>query len=279
MTQTNDLGTFLKHRRAAVSPADHGISVRGGRRVSGLRREEIAHLAGVSVAYYTRLEQGSSTNASEQVLEALAKVLMLDEPERAHLKDLNGARPAVKLRRPKAESAPEPMLDLLAAMPQVPALLLGRRNDILAWNQLGHQLLGCHLDFDAPLNPATRPSTTRMLFLDSQTRAQEGQWEHYAGTHVAFLRMLSGRYPEDRDLAELIGELMMRSSEFAEFWASTKVRECSFGQRILHHPQAGTIELTYHVLSQPAFPDYRVEFYTTEADSPSRLAINTLSGH
>ncbi|MGQ3383536.1 helix-turn-helix transcriptional regulator [Glutamicibacter sp. TV12E] len=276
--QSNDLGSFLKHRRATVSPADHGISVRDGRRVAGLRREEVAHLAGLSVAYYTRLEQGTSTNASDQVIQALAAVLLLDDDERAHLKDLNGVRATVKLRRPKAESAPGPMLDLLAAMPQVPALLLGRRNDILAWNHLGHQLLGSHLDFQAPQNPQTRPSTTRMLFLDPQIRAQEGQWEHYAGTHVAFLRMLSGRYPEDRDLAELIGELTMHSREFAEFWASSKVRECTYGQRIVHHPQVGTIELTYHVLSQPALPEYRIEFYTTEADSPSRAAVEKLAG-
>lgn len=256
---------------------EHGISVRGARRVAGLRREEVAHLAGVSVAYYTRLEQGTSINASVQVMDALARVLLLDEAERVHLLDLNSARSTVKLRRPKAENAPAPMLDLLAAMPQVPALLLGRRNDILAWNRLGHRLLGSHLEFEALNDPQTRPSTTRMLFLDPRTRAQEADWEHYAGTHVAFLRMLSGRYPQDRELAELIGELSMRSTEFAEFWASAKVRECTYGQRALHHEQAGTIELTYHVLSQPALPDYRIEFYTTEELSPSRAALERLA--
>lgn len=248
----------------------------GVRRVPGLRREEVAHLAGVSIAYYTRLEQGTSTNASEHVLAALARVLLLDEAETAHLFDLNGPRSHPR-RRPPAEHAPAPVLDLLAAMPRVPALLLGRRNDVLAWNPLGHRLIAGHLDFDAPTDSARRPSTTRMLFLDPHAQAQEADWEHYARTHVAYLRMISGRHPDDRLLAELIGELTMRSADFARFWASGDVRKCTFGQRTMRHPEVGSLDLDYQVLTQPAFPDYRIEFYTARRQSPSHNALRLLA--
>lgn len=275
--EQSELGAFLRNRRAGVAPERHEISSRGSRRVPGLRREEVAHLAGVSVAYYTRLEQGTSTQASDQVLQAIARVLLLDEDATTHLFDLNRARTPPKRRRPRTEHAPAALVDLMEAMPQVPALLLGRRNDILAWNALGHRLLGDHLDRDAPQDPARRPSTTRMLFLDPHVRAQEGDWEHYARTHVAYLRMLSGRHPEDRVLAELIGELTMHSRDFARFWADGSVRECTYGQRTLHHPQVGPLELTYQVMSQPAFPDFRVEFYTTESGSGSHDALQLLA--
>lgn len=240
--------------------------------MSGLRREEVAHLAGVSIAYYTRLEQGASVNASHQVLTALARVLLLDEAETAHLFDLSRPRPR-RPRRSPPEQAPASVVDLLQAMPQVPALLLGRRNDVLAWNGLGHRLLASHLDVDAPSDPARRPSTTRMLFCDPHTRAQEADWEHHARTHVAYLRMVSGRHPDDRLLAELIGELTMRSPDFARFWASGSVRECAFGQRALRHPEVGELTLDYHVLSWPAMPDHRIEFYTAPPGAPSHDAL------
>lgn len=278
MVEPSELGAFLRNRRGRVAPEQHGITTHAARRVPGLRREEVAHLAGVSVAYYTRLEQGSSANASEQVLAAIARVLMLDEDETMHLFDLNRPRTSMLRKRlPKAEHAPAPIQDLLDAMPQVPALLLGRRNDILAWNDLGHRLIGSHLHPDAPRDPTQRPSTTRMLFLDRHTRAQECDWEHYARTHVAYLRMLSGRHPDDRILAELIGELTMHSPDFARFWSSGNVRECTYGQRTLNHPEVGRLDLTYHVLSQPALPDCRVEFYTAAPDSPARDALDLLA--
>lgn len=278
MAAVSELGAYLKHRRASISPELYDIPVHTGRRVAGLRREEVAHLTGVSVAYYTRLEQGTSTNASEQVLNALARVLLLDDDETAHLFDLGRSAPRRRPRRPQAEHAPVAMTELIMATPNVPALVLGRRNDVLAWNPLGHRLLAGHLDADSPQSAATRPSATRMLFLDPHTRAQEADWEHYAKTHVAYLRMVSGRYPDDALLTELIGELTINSPEFARFWASGNVRECTMGQRTLNHPEVGRIELSYQVLTQPLTPDIRVEFYTTSADGAGRDALTLLAG-
>ncbi|WP_096455086.1 helix-turn-helix transcriptional regulator [Corynebacterium suranareeae] len=277
MAETSELGAFLKHRRAHVSPEHYNIPVNSNRRVKGLRREEVAHLAGVSVAYYTRLEQGSSTNASTQVLDALARILLLDDDERVHLRNLSHVSPSRRLRRPQAEVAPEYMVELINSMPDVPALILGRRNDILAWNKLGHRLIAGHLDFDGPQNSKQKPSTTRMLFLDSQTKAQEAEWEHYAKTHVAYLRMISGRYPDDALLAELIGELTIHSPEFARFWSSGNVQECTAGTRMLEHPEVGQITLNYQVLSQSSIPDIRIEFYTSVPNTPHSDALARLS--
>ncbi|MFB6988980.1 helix-turn-helix transcriptional regulator [Streptomyces sp. NPDC056304] len=276
MKMRTELGEFLRSRRARITPDRHGLPAGRARRVPGLRREETARLAGISPAYYTRLEQGAGVNASDQVLGAIARVLLLDATETAHLFDLARPAPAAKRRRPPVERAPKPVLDLLDSMPQVPAVLLGRRNDVLGWNQLAHRLLAGHLDFDAPADPATRPSATRMLFLDARTRAMEADWEHYARTHVAYLRMLSGRRPDDRALAELIGELTIRSAEFATMWASGNVRECTYGDRTLHHPEVGTLTVTYHAMNQPAMPDHRIEFYTAEPGSPSSDALGLL---
>ncbi|MEB4616350.1 helix-turn-helix transcriptional regulator [Leucobacter sp. M11] len=277
MAEPSQLGAYLTQRRASVSPEHYDIPVHPGRRVAGLRREELAHLTGVSVAYYTRLEQGTSVNASEQVLSALARVLLLDADETAHLFNLSRSATKPRNRRPHREQASASMRELIAAMPEVPALVLGRRNDVLAWNPLGHRLIASHLDVGSPETPAQRPSTTRMLFLDPHARAQEADWEHYAKTHVAYLRMVSGRYPDDALLTELIGELTINSPEFARFWASGNVRECTEGQRALEHPEVGRIELTYQVLTQPRTPDLRIEFYTTEAGSPSRDALALLA--
>ncbi|MGB9378130.1 MAG: helix-turn-helix domain-containing protein, partial [Mycobacteriales bacterium] len=162
----NDLGDFLRSRRDAVTPEDAGIPYWGQRRVPGLRREELAQIAGISVNYYTRLEQGQSTNASDAIINALARALNLDEAERAHLDELARPGPA-KRRRATRSEAPNPgAVTLLKSMPTVPALLLGRRNDILAWNPLGHALLAGHLEFTAPEGPSTRPNQLRLLFLD-----------------------------------------------------------------------------------------------------------------
>ncbi|MEU3651386.1 helix-turn-helix transcriptional regulator [Streptomyces sp. NPDC032161] len=277
MKVRTELGEFLRDRRARITPEQLGLPTGRARRVPGLRREEIARLAGISPAYYTRLEQGTGTNASDQVLGALARVLMLDTTESAHLFDLARPAPSGGLRPPPAEHAPEPVHGLLNAMPQVPAVLLGRRNDVLGWNRLGHRLLAGHLDFDAPADPVTRPSASRMLFLDTRTRAMEADWEHYARTHVAYLRRLSGRHPGDRRLADLIGELTARSTEFAAMWARGDVRECTYGDRTLRHPEVGTLTVTYQVMNQPALPDCRIEFYTVEPGTPSSDALVRLA--
>ncbi|MEU0569796.1 helix-turn-helix transcriptional regulator [Nonomuraea sp. NPDC005983] len=263
MRANGELGDFLRRRRATVTPADLDLPAPAGqRRVAGLRREELAGLAGISVAYYIRLEQGRSTNASDQVLGAIARVLLVDDAQRAHLFDLARKPGRSARRRPHVERAHPRTVELLSALDHLPAVLLGRRNDVLAWNRLGHALLAGHLPFAAPRDPATRPSMSRMLFLDEHTRELEHDWEHYAKTHVGYLRLISGRHSDDRALAELIGELTMKSPEFAALWAGGDVRECTFGSRVLNHPKVGTLDVTYQVWLQPDQPDHRLEIYT-----------------
>ncbi|MGW1145856.1 helix-turn-helix domain-containing protein [Streptomyces sp. NPDC002454] len=274
-----DLGQFLHSRRARTTPVNAGlVPPPGRRRVPGLRREELARLAGVSVAYYTRLEQGHSRNASDSVLDGLARALRLDETERAHLYDLARA-PRRATRRPAPPEVPHPRtLALLDALPGLPAVLLGRRNDVLAWNPPGHALLAGHLDPEAPEDPARRPSLTRMLFLDPRSREREADWEAHARTHVGHLRLVAGRHPDDPELAALIGELAMKSPEFTALWAVGHVRDCTFGSRRLNHPGAGPLELTYQVWLQPDSPDCRLEVYTAEPGTPSADALALLTG-
>ncbi len=192
--------------------------------VPGLRREELAQIAGISVNYYTRLEQGQSSNASDAIIEALARALDLDDDERVHLYELARPVPARRKRVTRAEVAVPGALALLASMPSVGALLLGRRNDVLAWNPLGHALVAGHLAFTDPDDPATRPNQMRLLFLDSHTRELHRDWAEEAASAVASLRFVAGQYPDDRALAELVGELSMNSREFARLWAKHDVR-------------------------------------------------------
>ncbi|MGI5493464.1 helix-turn-helix domain-containing protein [Microtetraspora malaysiensis] len=277
MGGSGELGEFLRRRRAAVTPADLDLHAPAGRRrVTGLRREELAGLAGISVAYYTRLEQGHVANASDQVLGALARALLLDDAQRAHLFDLARRPRRPTRRRPRVELAHPRTLELLSALDHLPAVLLGRRNDVLAWNRMGHALLAGHVPFDAPGDPATRPSMSRMLFLDARTRELERDWEHYARTHVGYLRLVSGRHGDDPALAELIGELAMKSPEFAAMWAGGDVRECTFGSRTLNHPGVGPAEVTYQVWLQPDQPDHRLEIYTPGPDPAAAAAFAAL---
>ncbi|MFK4495698.1 helix-turn-helix domain-containing protein [Dermacoccus nishinomiyaensis] len=237
----NELGDFLRSRRGAVTPDRAGITVWGTRRVPGLRREELAQIAGISANYYTRLEQGQSTNASDAIIDALARALNLDDAERAHLFELARPTPAKRRRTARAEIPNGGALVLLTSMPTVPALLLGRRNDILAWNQLGHVLVAGHLPFAAPEDPATRPNQLRLLFLDPHTRELHRDWADEAARAVASLRYVAAQYPDDRLLAELVGDLSMNSPDFARLWAKHDVRLCSSGTKHLHHPQVGEL--------------------------------------
>jgi transcriptional regulator with XRE-family HTH domain len=273
---TNELGDFLRTRRAAVTPEQVGITNWGTRRVPGLRREELAQLAGVSINYYTRLEQGQSSNASDAIIEALARALQLDDAERAHLFAL--ARPAAaKRRRPSRPETPSPgAVRLLESMPGVPALLLGRRNDVLAWNRLGHALLAGHLDREAPATPDTRPNLMRLLFLDPHTRDLHRHWAEEAAVAVASLRYTAAHYPDDRLLAELIGDLSMHSPEFAKLWAKHDVRLCASGTKRLHHPEIGDVDLHYEVLQLPDSNGQRLLTHTAEPGSASADALSLL---
>ncbi len=258
------LGAFLTRRRDRVTPAQIGL--RPGltaRRVPGLRREELAQLAGVSAGYYTRLEQGQAETASEQVLDAVARVLRLDRIEIVHLHNLSRQPTAAGFSEPPPEVPHRRVLALLRSLGEAtPAVVLGRRGDVLAWNRSGHSLIAEHVDFDAPQDPANRPSVPRRFFLDPLTRELYGNWSELARVHVAYLRLTAGRHPTDARLAGLIGELAMRSDEFATLWATGDVADCTVGTMRLRHPTRGALSVDYQVWLQPDSPDHRLEIYT-----------------
>lgn len=276
------LGTFLKSRRDRVTPAEIGLRTYGtSRRVPGLRREELAQLAGVSAGYYTRLEQGQADAASEQVLDALARVLRLDQVETVHLHNL--ARQSVKpgLCEPPLEDPHPRVLTLLDSLGEAtPAVVLGRRGDVLAWNRTGHALVAEHIPYEAPRHPQSRPSVPRMFFLDPHTRDTYRNWPELARVHVAYLRLTAGRYPTDSRLAGLIGELAMGSADFATMWATGDVSDCTVGVMDLQHPTVGAVNVDYQVWLQPDSPDHRVEIYTPNdpASADALRVLNQQSG-
>ncbi|MBW0273393.1 XRE family transcriptional regulator [Nocardia sp. MH4] len=272
------LGAFLKSRRGRVTPESIGLRTYGvTRRVPGLRREELAQLAGVSAGYYTRLEQDQAGTASAQVIDAIARVLRLDVAETAHLHNLAESPAAPRLTRSGPERAHPRVLALLDALgDSMPALVLGRRGDVLAWNPTGHALFAAHLDAAAPADPAVRPSIPRMFFLDPLSRDLHRNWSELARVHVAYLRLTAGRYPTDAHLAELIGELAMRSSEFATLWAEGEVADCTVGAMHLHHPTVGDVDVDYQVWLQPDSPDHRLEVYTPR-DASTADALRLLA--
>lgn len=279
MAAPSELGDFLRSRRAALRPEEVGITPHPTRRrVTGLRREELAMLAGVSITHYTRLEQGRAINASDSVLDAIARTLHLTDDEITHLKDLArptaAAHPASRSRR--AEQVGASARQLLAAMSEVPALVLDRRNDILAWNRLGHALLAGHLAPESPNLPGARPNVTRMLFLDERYRALYPNWNAEAQLSVASLRLVAGRHPDDRRLAELVGQLTLLCDEFASRWARHPVRTCTSGAKQLRHPLVGTMDLSFENLDIPGTSGQRLIAYTAEPGSPSEAALRLL---
>ncbi|MEV7507264.1 helix-turn-helix transcriptional regulator [Streptomyces sp. NPDC091201] len=272
------LGEFLRTRRAQLQPEDVGLPSHGTRRrVPGLRREELALLAGVSITYYTHLEQGQSTNASDSVLDALARALRLTPDEHAHLLDLARPPRAKRASSPRPEYARATTRRLIGAMPQVPAVVLDGRNNVLAWNPLGHALLAGHLDPASPEDPAVRPNLTRMLFLDPHTRELYTDWKGEARIALAALRLVAGRNPEDRALAELIGSLMLQSPDFASLWSKHPVRDCTVGTKTLHHPVVGALTLDFESLRLADGTNHRMLLYSAPEGSPSDAALRMLS--
>jgi transcriptional regulator with XRE-family HTH domain len=237
--------------------------------VPGLRREELAQLAGVSATYYTRLEQGLSANASESVVDAVASALGLDDDERAHLHDLAKPEPAKRRRPPRRETVRPATRQLVDAL-GVPAVVLGRRNDVLAWNALGHLLLASHHEVDA------HPNLTRMLFLDPHHRDLHACWDQEAARAVAALRLVAGRHKDDRALAELIGELSMNSREFAALWSKHPVANCVSGTKLFRHPVVGELELDFEAVHLADDPDHRILLYSARPGSPSEAALHLL---
>ncbi|MFB6989290.1 helix-turn-helix transcriptional regulator [Streptomyces sp. NPDC056230] len=273
MADSLRLSEFLRARRAQVRPADVGLpELPGRRRVTGLRREELSQLAGVSVSYYTRLEQGRSVNASDGVLNALATALRLDEHEHAHLRELASQRQR-PLRHPPAERVDPLTRDLLRSVGHTPALVLGRRTDVLAWNPLAHALLAGHLAPAAPDRPEDRPNLSRMVFLDPHTRDLYVDWERKARAVVGSLRQIAGRHPEDALLASLVGELSMRSPEFAALWSDHRVRPCEADAYRLRHPLVGELTVTQQILVPARSPEQSLVLVTTQEDSSSQNTI------
>lgn len=278
MTHASELGEFLRLRRAALQPADVGVVGYGIRRVPGLRREEIAMLAGVSTTYYTRLEQGQSVNASESVIQSIARALNLTADERIHLFDLARARSAPRRRPPtKPDRARPGTLTLINSLPNTPAVIIGRRSEVLGWNALGHRLVAGHLDVDSPAHPETRPNTTRMMFLDDHTRELYGRWDEEAERAVSSLRVLAAKDPDDIEMTALVGELCLKSLEFGRLWARHPVTACVSGAKYFQHPDVGDFELAFEVLSPPDEPMHRVLLFTPEPGSAAERAVQLLA--
>jgi transcriptional regulator with XRE-family HTH domain len=250
-----------------------GLTAYGPRRVRGLRREEVAVLAGVSVPYYTRLERGDMSGVSEGVLEALARALQLDDAERAHLFDLaRGAGPMAKRRRRSAPKQIRPSVQrLLDALTGAPALIQNGRLDILAANQLGRAL------YSELFRDPTRPANhARFTFLNPRAHELYPDWERGANDGVALLRAEAGRDPHDRDLTDLIGELSTRSEEFRARWAAHNVRLHQTGVKRFHHPVVGDLTLTFEMMELAADPGLNLLTFTAEPGSKSDEALNLL---
>ncbi|MGC5398874.1 helix-turn-helix domain-containing protein [Streptomyces sp. DT20] len=278
MDAHGQLGTFLQARRAQLQPRDVGLPTYGDRRrVPGLRREELALLAGVSASYYTRLEQGVSCHASVEVLDAIARALRLEETERQHLRDLATAcRHRVPARRPPAERVAPAVRELVRSLGEVPVVVTGRRSDVLAWNAPGHALLAGHVDPAGPEHPADRPNMARLVFLDAHVRELYVDWTAKARAVVGNLRLVAGRHPQDARLTSLIGELTTGSAEFAGMWADHRVRACDTAEYELRHPLVGSLTVTQQTLRAPAEPEQSLVVVTTAAGSASEAALRLL---
>jgi transcriptional regulator with XRE-family HTH domain len=265
---------FLTSRRAKITPERAGLRSYGGtRRVPGLRREEVALLAGVSVDYYTRLERGSAAGASESVLEGLARALQLDEAERSHLFDLARAAQPTPRRRRQAQHRVRPSVQrILDAITGGPAFVRNGRMDLLAANRLGRAFYSQH--FDSPHGPA---NSARFIFLDQRATDFYVDWEQVATDAVAVLRSEAGRDPYDRDLSDLVGELSTRSETFRTRWAAHNVRFHDSGSKRFRHSLVGDVSLTYETMQLAADAGLMLFVYTAEPGSRSEEALNLLA--
>ncbi|TQM78517.1 helix-turn-helix protein [Saccharothrix saharensis] len=261
----DDLASFLRTRRARVDPAAVGIPADSRRRVAGLRREEVAHLSGVSVDYYVRLEQGRATQPSEQVLDALARILGLDETERGHLG---------RLARQRRRRAPVPggrlrpdLLRVLGLVAHAPAVIMDHRLDVLAGNRLAGLL------FDRPM-PGL--NTARHLFLEEGESGLYADWEGCTRDVVGHLRLAAGKYPDDPRLASLVGELAMGSERFRRLWARADVRARTHGRKAYRHPLVGPLELHQENFALPDDSGLELLVLSAPAGSPAEDGLRLL---
>jgi transcriptional regulator with XRE-family HTH domain len=275
MTHSDDVRKFLTSRRARITPEEAGLPLYGGnRRVTGLRREEVAMLAGMSVDYYVRLERGNLSGASDSVIEALARALKLDEAETAHLFDLARAATAPpRVRRKRSPQTVRPSVQrIIDAITSAPAWVRNDRGDVLAANELGRAL---YLDMMA--EAVTPPNSARFTFLNAKAREFFADWERAADDTVAVLRSTAGKNPYDKDLTDLIGELSTRSEEFRVRWARHDVKYHRTGRKRLHHPIVGDLDLSFEALELPADPGLRINVYTADPGTPSEDALKVLA--
>ncbi|MEV4355527.1 helix-turn-helix transcriptional regulator [Nonomuraea sp. NPDC049625] len=266
----DELADFLRVRRARVTPAEVGLPGGERRRTPGLRRQEVAQLAGMSIDYYIRLEQGRGPHPSRQVLNALARALMLGRDERAHLLHLAGH--AVETPRIR-EDVPESLLHLIGFMEEVPAYVLDARYDIRAWNPLASVLMG-GLD---TVSPDDR-NVIRWVFMspDIAEYLSDEEKGRFARSSVADLRAAAGRYPDDRKIQALVAEMLALSPHFAELWARYEVEIRREQRKQVTHPLVGTIDAICQVMPVPDRDDLRLVLYTTEPGSPSHQALRDL---
>jgi transcriptional regulator with XRE-family HTH domain len=273
--QRTEVRDFLTSRRGRITPQQAGLPIYGAnRRVTGLRREEVAMLAGVSVDYYTRLERGNLQGVSESVLDALAHALQLDEAERGHLFDLARAAattPRNRGRRSPARVRPS-MQRVLDSITSAPAWVHNDRLDFLAANRLGYAL------YSEMFSETVRPvNSARFMFLNQRSHDFYVDWERIADNTVAILRGAAGRNPYDKTLSNLVGELSTRSDDFRTRWAAHDVRLHRTGVKKLHHPVVGDLELTYEGMELPADPGLTLFVYTAEPASPSEDGLKLLA--
>ncbi|MET0235418.1 MAG: helix-turn-helix transcriptional regulator [Kibdelosporangium sp.] len=264
---SNELGEFLRSRRARIAPEVVGLPRGERRRVPGLRRDELARLAGVSVEYYTRLEQGRSPNVSDSVLDAIANALSLNETERQHLRTL--VRPTRRARpSPRGAKIRDTVQMMLDQMDRVPAFVLGLRLDVLAYNRLGDALFQFSATDDA--------NVARTLFLDPKAREMYREWVCAAQDTVAVLRWTATRNGDDPKLAALVGELSIHSEDFRRLWAQHDVKEKTFGRKLLTHPLVGDLDLAFESFPIPGDePDTMLIAYVPVPGSSSadKLAV------
>ena len=275
MDPTNDIREFLVSRRARITPEQAGLPAYGAnRRVKGLRREEVAMLAGISAEYYVRLERGNVRGVSEDVLEGIVRALQLDEAERAHLFHLVRAASASgpSRRRPAQERVRPVVQRILDSMVGAPAFVRNDRLDVLAANQLGEA-------FYAPLydDPARPVNSARFVFLNPRATEFFRDWDTIANDAVGILRAEAGRDPHDRRLSDLIGELSTRSQEFRVRWAAHNVKLHRTGVKRFHHPVVGDLTLDFESLDLPGDPGQTLLVYSAEPASPSRQALDLLA--
>ncbi|MFE7168667.1 helix-turn-helix transcriptional regulator [Streptomyces sp. NPDC057616] len=275
MSTESDIREFLASRRAKITPQQAGLPAYGGnRRVPGLRREEVALLAGVSIDYYVRLERGHLAGASETVLDAVANALQLDDAERAHLFDLARAakRPARRGKRARGP-LPDSVLRVLASMTDSPAFIRNGRLDILATNRLGRALY-------APLFADRSVETVniaRFTFLTPQGRDFFPEWQECVNTTVSLLRTEAGRAPHDGELTGLVGELVTRSEEFRTAWAKHNVRLHHTGRTSFRHPAVGVLTLDFDAMELPAHPGLTLTAYSAAPGTPDHDALQLLA--